>query len=159
MRSILAVGLGVVISLFIGLLVTFGILWPIAMRFLSPDLADTASYMLGPLILVAAFAFYFGGMAAAYIASSARIVHGIVVPFASFALTPIFNLASGEGAFPGVDQVWEVVLIVVFLVISTGAAFVGGRRGEALYHFNQAQVSRRERAASARRRSERGAGG
>jgi hypothetical protein len=150
MRSFLAVGLGVLISLFIGLLVTFGILWPIAMRFLSPNLADTASYMLGPLILVAAFAFYFGGMAAAYTASRARGLHGVIVPFASFALSPTFNVISGEGLFPRVNQLWEVVLILVFLAISAGAAFVGARRGESLYDFNQAQLSRRRRVAARR---------
>lgn len=143
MRSVFAVGLGVLISLCIGLLVTFGILWPVAMRFLSPDLTDSASYMLGPLVLVAAFAFYFGGMAAAYTASSSRILHGVMVPFASFAVSPVINLISGNGMFPGVDRIWEVILILAFLGISTGAALIGARRGESIYHFNRRQIARR----------------
>lgn len=143
MRSVFAVGLGVAISLCIGLLVTFGILWPVAMRFLSPDLTDSAPIMLGPLILVAAFAFYFGGMAAAYTAPSARLVHGVIVPFSSFAISPLINALSGNGPFPGVNQPWEIILIAAFLAISVGAAVVGGRRGEAIYHFNQRQRAHR----------------
>jgi hypothetical protein len=132
----------VAISLCIGLLVTFGILWPLAMRFLSPDLTTSAPFMLGPLILISAFAFYFGGMAAAYTASSARTLHGVLVPFAAFAISPVINVISGDGLFPGVDRSWEVVLIAVFLAISIAAALVGARRGESIYHRNQNRSAR-----------------
>ena len=142
MRSVLAVGLGVVIALCIGLLVTFGILWPVAMRFLSPDLTTSAPFMLGPLILISAFAFYFGGMAAAYTASSARTLHGVLVPFASFAISPVVNAISGDGLFPGVDRTWEVVLILAFLTVSIVAALIGARRGESIYHLNQNRSAR-----------------
>jgi hypothetical protein len=122
MRSIMAVGIGVLLALVLGLLVVQGIFAPLFTR----------------------FSFYFGGMAASYKAPSMHRLHGILVVPAAFVLSTGLNLLTGKGFLPGVDGAGAVLLAVVFLVVSAAASYVGGHRGEALYAHNQ-KVARRRR--------------
>jgi hypothetical protein len=92
---------------------------------------------------VAAFSFYFGGMAASYRAPARRRLHGTLVAPAAFAISPTINLVTGKGMFPGLDTAPTVALAVVFLAVSFAAAHVGARRGEMLYASNQKVVRRR----------------
>jgi peptidoglycan/LPS O-acetylase OafA/YrhL len=89
------------------------------------------------LVFAAAFSFYFGGMAASYRASARRRLHGVLVAPAAFVISPIINVATGQGMFPGVENEMTVLLAALFLVVSLAAAYVGARRGEALYAYNQ----------------------
>lgn len=141
-RSITAVALGVLIALAIGLLVVFGILEPVFTRFLGMEIATSTAVPTALLVFAAAFSFYFGGMAASYRAPVRRRLHGVLVPPAAFIISPIINLATGQGMFPGADDAVTVILIAAFLAVSVAAAYVGARRGETLYAHNQ-RVSRR----------------
>ena len=137
MRSVAAVGLGVLIALAIGLLVVFGILAPVFTRVFGLELTGS---MALPTVLMAfadAFSFYFGGMAASYRAPARRRLHGTLVAPVAFIISPAVNLATGEGMFPGLDTVARVLLAAGFLVVSCAAAYVGARRGEGLYAYNQ----------------------
>jgi len=141
-KSIAAVGLGVLISLVIGLLVVFGIFEPVFTRFLGMEIATSTAVPTAMLVFAAAFAFYFGGMAASYRAPSRRRLHGVLVAPAAFVISPLINLLSGQGLFPGMDSVVNAALAAAFLAVSVGAAYVGSRRGESLYAYNR-RVSRR----------------
>jgi hypothetical protein len=136
-RSIAAIGLGVLISLAIGLLVVFGIFEPVFTRFLGVEIATSTAVPTAMLVFAAAFSFYFGGMAASYRAPAQRRLHGTLVAPVAFAMSPAINLASGKGMFPGLDTGGAVLLAAVFLAVSFGASYVGARRGEALYAYNQ----------------------
>jgi hypothetical protein len=143
MKSVTAVGLGVLIALAIGLLLVFGILAPVFTRFFGLELAGSTALPTALMVFAAAFAFYFGGMAASYRAPARRRLHGTLVAPAAFVISPTINLATGEGMFPGLDTAATVVLAVVFLAVSFAAAHVGARRGEALYAYNQKFARRR----------------
>lgn len=135
-RSVTAVLLGVFVSLAVGLLVVFGIVWPLFEAFVDPEIAGQATWITVVLIFASTFAFYFGGMAAGYRAPNRRLLHGTLVAPVTFAISPLVNLATRGSAFPGANGAGTLLLIVVFLCASVAAAYVGARRGEGLYEFN-----------------------
>jgi predicted ABC-type exoprotein transport system permease subunit len=143
MKSVSAVGLGVLLSLAVGILVVFGILAPLFTRLFGLEMAGSTALPTVLLVFAAAFSFYFGGMAASYRAPSRRRLHGTLVAIIAFALSPALNLAAGNGAFPGLGEIGgSVLLIPAFLAVCVVASYVGARRGEALYAYNR-KVSRR----------------
>ena len=143
MRSVTAVGLGVLIALAIGLLVVFGILAPVFTRFFGLELAGSTALPITLMIFADAFSFYFGGMAASYRAPARRRLHGTLVAPAAFVLSPAINLATGKGMFPGLETAGAIMLAAVFLAVSFAASYVGARRGETLYAYNQKLARRR----------------
>ena len=143
MRSVTAVGLGVLIALAIGLLVVFGILAPVFTRFSGLELAGSTALPITLMVFADAFSFYFGGMAASYRAPARRRLHGTLVAPVAFVLSPMINLATGKGMFPGLETTGAILLAAVFLAVSFGASYVGARRGEALYAYNQKLARRR----------------
>jgi hypothetical protein len=145
MRSVGAVGFGVLVALAIGLLVVFGILAPVLTTFFGLELAGSTALPITLMAFANAFAFYFGGMAASYRAPSRRRLHGTLVAPAAFILSPAINLVRGEDLFPGLHATGAAVLVAVFLAVSVGASYVGARRGESLYAYNQKLVRRRRR--------------
>lgn len=145
MRSTVAIALGVLLAMAIGVLVVFGIIWPVFMRFVDPAVAQQARWITGLLAFAVAFSFYFGGMLAGYRAPTMRRLHGTLVAPAAFSVSPVVNLATGNGAFPEVDTTQKAFLVAAFLAISLAAAYVGGRRGESLYAYNQEHIRRSER--------------
>jgi hypothetical protein len=144
MRSIMAVGIGVLLALAIGLLVVLGVFAPILTRIYGLERQGPATLPLALLVFAAAFSFYFGGMAASYKAPFRHRLHGVLVVPAAFVLSSALNLALGKGFLPGVDGGWALTLVVVFLVVSSAASYVGAHRGETLYAHNQ-KVARRRR--------------
>src|SRR3954451_2882673 len=147
MKSVGAVLLGILLALGIGVLVIFGIAAPFFTRFFGPELASTAL----PAVIVlfaAAFAFYFGGMLASYKAPSRRRLHGVMVGVASFAISPVVNLASFAASanttdpFANLRSSGALLLTAVLLVVVLAASYVGARRGEALHAHNQAVIRR-----------------
>jgi hypothetical protein len=143
MRSVIAVGLGVLIALAIGLLVVFGILAPVFTRFFGLELAGSTALPITLMVFADAFSFYFGGMAASYRAPARRRLHGTLVAPVAFIISPVVNLATGKGVFPGMETAGSIVLAAVFLAVSFAASYVGARRGEALYAYNQKLARRR----------------
>lgn len=137
MKSVTAVGLGVLIALTIGLLLVFGILAPVFTRFFGLELVGSTAVPTTLMVFADAFSFYFGGMAASYRAPARRRLHGTLVAPVAFAISPAINLASGEGMFPGLDTRGAVFMAAVFLTVSFAAAYVGAGRGEALYSYNR----------------------
>lgn len=144
MKSVSAVGLGVLLALTVGLLVVFGILAPLLTTFFGLEMAGSTALPMVLLVFAAAFSFYFGGMAASYRAPGRRRLHGTLVAFVAFAISPVINLLTGEGLFPGMENASTALLVTLVLLISVAASYVGARRGEALYAYNQS-VSRRFR--------------
>jgi hypothetical protein len=143
MRSIAAVALGVLVALAIGLLVAFGIFAPVFTRFFGMEIATSTGVPTAMLVFAAAFSFYFGGMAASYRAPARRRLHGTLVAPAAFVVSPAINLAAGQNMFPGVDSAVSVLLAATFFAVSLATAYVGSRRGEALYAYNQRMARRR----------------
>ncbi|MCA1688071.1 MAG: hypothetical protein LC714_05680 [Actinobacteria bacterium] len=144
MRSVAAVGLGVIIALAIGLLVVFGIIAPVFTRFFGLELAGSTALPITLMVFADAFSFYFGGMAASYRAPAWRRLHGALVAPAAFVLSPAINLATGKGLFPDLNTAGGVLLAAVFFIVSVAASYVGARRGETLYAYNQ-KLARRHR--------------
>lgn len=140
----MAVGIGVLLALAIGLLVVQGIFAPVFTRFFGLERTGPAALPVVLLVFASAFSFYFGGMAASYKAPSSHRLHGVMVVPAAFVLSTGLNLLTGKGFLPGVDGARALGLAVVFLVVSAAASYVGGHRGEALYVHNQ-KVARRRR--------------
>jgi hypothetical protein len=143
MRSVTAVGLGVLIALAIGLLVVFGILAPVFTTFFGLELAGSTALPITLVVFADAISFYFGGMAASYRAPARRRLHGTLVAPAAFVLSPAINLATGKGMFPGLETAGAIMLAAVFLAVSFAASYVGARRGETLYAYNQKLARRR----------------
>jgi hypothetical protein len=143
MRSVTAVGLGVLIALAIGLLVVFGILAPVFTTVFGLELAGSSALPITLMVFADAFSFYFGGMAASYRAPARRRLHGTLVAPVAFVLSPAINLATGKGVFPGLDTAGAISLAAVFFVVSVAASYVGARRGETLYAYNQKLARRR----------------
>jgi hypothetical protein len=137
MKSVTAVGLGVLIAFAIGLLVVFGIFAPVFTRLFGLELAGSTALPITLMVFADAFSFYFGGMAASYSAPARRRLHGTLVAPVAFVISPAINLVSGKGMFPLLTTGGAVSLAAVFLVVSFGASYVGARRGEALYAYNQ----------------------
>src|SRR5215218_639468 len=141
MRSIMAVGIGLLLALVLGLLVVQGIFAPVLTRLFGLERAGPATL---PLVFAAAFSFYFGGMAASYKAPSRHRLHGVLVVPVAFVLSSVLNMVLGKGFLPGVDGAWAVGLVAIFLVVSCAASYVGALRGEALYAHNQKIARRRQ---------------
>ena len=135
--------LGVLVALAIGLLVTFGIFAPVFTRFFGMEIATSTAVPTAMLVFAAAFSFFFGGMAASYRAPARRRLHGTLVAPAAFVVSPAINFATGHGMFPGMGSAVTVALAAVFLAVSVIAAYVGSRRGEALYAYNRRMARRR----------------
>ena len=132
------------IALVIGLLVVFGILAPVFTRFFGLEFAGPTALPITLMVFAAAFSFYFGGMAASYRAPARRRLHGTLVAPAAFVISPAINVATGKGMFPGLETAGTVSLAAVFLAVSAVASYVGSRRGESLYAYNQ-KIARRQR--------------
>jgi hypothetical protein len=143
MRSVSAVGLGVLIALALGLLVVFGILAPVFTRVFGLEVAGPTALPTALMVFADAFSFYFGGMAASYRAPTRRRLHGTLVAPTAFVISPAINLISGKGIFPGLETVAAVLLAAGFLVVAFVGAYIGARRGEALYAYHQKFARRR----------------
>ena len=137
MKSVMAVGIGVLLALAVGLLVVQGILAPVFTRFFGLERTGPTSLPLVLLLFASAFSFYFGGMAASYKAPSRHLLHGIMVVPASLLLASALNLALGKGLLPGVEGTGTFLLVLVFLLASTAASYVGSKRGAEIYTHNQ----------------------
>jgi predicted ABC-type exoprotein transport system permease subunit len=144
MKSVSAVGLGVLLALTIGLLVVFGILAPLFTRIFGMEMVGSTAVPSVLVVFAAAFSFYFGGMAASYRAPARRRLHGTLVAFVAFAISPAINLLTGKGLFPGMENAGTALLVALVLLVSIIASYIGARRGASLYAYNQS-VSRRFR--------------
>lgn len=135
-------------ALLLGLLLVFGIFAPIlsVVFGLEPSRASAVPTILPLIVFADGFGFYFGGMLAGYYARQQRMLHGVLVAVTAFGLSPAINLASGRNAFPAVDTTWTVMLVVALFAVSIGAAYVGARRGAALYFYNLEHLRRRQAA-------------
>jgi hypothetical protein len=168
MRSVKAVGFGLIIALAIELLLVFGIASPLFDAFVPRGLADTSALGYGVILFAAAFGMYWGGMAAGYKAASYHRLHGISVPVVLYAISSVLNLMPPRDQ-PGqhvpqispagveitrhitpknlLDQLQSpqfVILAAVIFAVSVAAAYIGSGRGRDLYAYNQ-KVSRLER--------------
>ena len=139
----MAVGIGVLLALALGLLVVQGIIAPVFTRFFGLERSGPTALPLVLLVFAAAFSFYFGGMAASYKAPSRHRLHGVLVVPAAFVLSLGINLALGRELLPGIDGPGTLGLVTVFLLVSTAASYVGAKRGATLYAHNQKFVQRR----------------
>jgi hypothetical protein len=137
MKSIMAVGIGVLLALAVGLLVVQGILAPVFTRFFGLERTGPAALPLILLVFASAFSFYFGGMAASYKAPSRHVLHGVLVVPAAFVLASSLNLALGRGLLPGIEGASAGVLVVVFLLASFAASYIGSKRGAEIHAHNQ----------------------
>jgi O-antigen/teichoic acid export membrane protein len=144
MRSVAAVGIGMLLALAVGLLVVLGIFAPVFTRVFGLERSGPAALPLVLLVFAAAFSFYFGGMAASYKAPFRHRLHGVLVVPAAFVVSSGLNLALGKGFLPGVDGAGAIMLVVVFLVVSAAASYVGARRGYEIYAHNQKVKQRRK---------------
>lgn len=151
-KSVWALALGVLLVLGIAVLVVFGIFWPIAMRFLDPSLAENTFFPSLFLMLAAAFAFYWGGMISSYRAPGRRKLHGTLVAPVTFAISPVVNVLSGQGLFPGLDSPRAALFMLVVLLVAICSAYVGARRGVALYVHNRRFIERRKQQRAERQR-------
>lgn len=133
----MAVGIGMLLALALGLLVVQGIIAPVFTRFFGLERTGPAALPLVLLVFAAAFSFYFGGMAASYKAPSRHLLHGILVVPAAFVLSLGINLALGRGFLPGAVDAGTILLVLVFLGVSAAASYIGARRGVTLYAHNQ----------------------
>lgn len=146
LRSIVTVLIGALVSLAIGILVIFGIFAPILSAIFGLEPSQSTAAQTKPLLVfVAAFSFYFGGMAAGYRAHSHRRLHGVAVVAGMFLLSPALNLVAGRAPFPQLQSASNALLAAVLLVLSVGAAYLGASRGASLYVFNQRPASERAR--------------
>ena len=138
LKSFLAVVSGALISLVISLLVVFGILAPVLTAIFGLKPSQSVVTQFAPLLIfVAAFAFYFGGMAAGYKASTHRRLHGIAVALLLFVLSPSLNLVAGRDPFPQFHTIGTTVLALVLLAVSLAAAYIGAGRGATFWAVNE----------------------
>lgn len=145
MRSVVAVGVGMLVAFVLVLLIVFGILAPVLSWLLRLEPSASAIRNFVPvLLIVCSFSFYFGGMAGAYNAPGRHRLHGTLVAPTAFLISPVINLILGRTPFPGLNSPGTILLAVVFLAASAAAAYVGARRGEAIQAHN-ARVLRRTR--------------
>ena len=142
MRSVIAVGIGVLLALAIGLLVVQGILAPVFTRFFGLERTGPAALPLVLLVFAAAFSFYFGGMAASYKAPFRHRLHGTLVVPAAVVLSLALNLLLGRGFLPGAEGFGAIFLVAVFIIVSAATSYVGARRGAQLYAHNQKSTQR-----------------
>ena len=141
MKSVGIVLAGILLAIGTGTLVVLGIAAPVFTRFLGPELVSTALSTV-VMVFAAAFAFYFGGMFASYKATSHRRLHGVMVGVASFAVSPLLNVAAsivsrGNDPLANLRTPGASLFTGVLFVTILAASYVGARRGEALYAYNQ----------------------
>jgi hypothetical protein len=137
MKSVMAVGIGMLLALAIGLLVVQGIIAPLFTRFFGLERTGPEALPLILLLFASAFAFYFGGMAASYKAPSRHILHGVLVVPTAFVLASVMNLVLGKGLLPGIQGTAPLFLATAFLLTSAAASYIGGKRGAEIYAHNQ----------------------
>jgi hypothetical protein len=158
-QSVRAVLWGIFLALGIGALVVFGIVWPVFEAFFGRELASTA-LPVGIVVFAAAFAFYYGGMIAAYKAPYRRRLHGVIVGVTSFAVSPLLNLGASALAtntndpFVNLRTPGALLITGVLFVVVLTASYAGARRGESLHAHNEKVTRDLER----RRSSREGAG-
>lgn len=138
LKSFLAVVFGALISLIISLLVVFGILAPVLTAVFGLKPSQSVVTQFAPLLIfVAAFAFYFGGMAAGYKAPARQRLHGVAVGLLLFVLSPAINLAAGRDPFPQFHTTGTTILALVLFAVSLATAYVGAGRGATLWAVNE----------------------
>ena len=137
MKSVMAVGIGVLLALAIGLLVVQGIIAPVFTRFFGMERTGPDALPLILLLFASAFSFYFGGMAASYKAPSRHLLHGVMVVPTAFLLASALNLVLGRGLLPGIQGAGGVLLAAAFILISVAASYIGSKRGAEIYAHNQ----------------------
>lgn len=160
-KSVVPVGLGVLLSLLLALLIVFGILAPLLTVFMGAgrfglEIGGPTSVATVLMIASAAFSFYWGGMLASYKAPGRRRLHGTLVAPAAFLVSPIINVLSGNGFFPGLDTSRAVLFMLAVLAVSTVGAYVGARGGVSLYEHNKRYARRKKKPRQRRRSPERG---
>ena len=133
----MAVGIGVLLALAIGLLVVQGIIAPVFTRFFGMERTGPDALPLILLLFASAFSFYFGGMAASYKAPSRHLLHGVMVVPTAFLLASALNLVLGRGLLPGIQGAGGVLLAAAFILISVAASYIGSKRGAEIYAHNQ----------------------
>ena len=137
----------------------FGIVWPVFEAFFGRELASTA-LPVGIVVFAAAFAFYYGGMIAAYKAPYRRRLHGVIVGVTSFVVSPLLNLGASAIAtntndpFANLRTPGAMLITGVLFAVVLAASYVGARRGESLHAHNEKVTRDLER----RRSSREGAG-
>lgn len=137
MKSVMAVGIGMLLALALGLLVVQGILAPVFTRFFGLERTGPEALPVLLLLFASAFSFYFGGMAASYKAPSRHVLHGVMVVPTAFVLASVLNLALGRGFLPGVQGTGLLFLVAAFLLASVAASYIGSKRGAEIYAHNQ----------------------
>ena len=158
-QSVRAVLWGIFLALGIGVLVVFGIVWPVFEAFFGRELASTA-LPVGIVVFAAAFAFYYGGMIAAYKAPYRRRIHGVIVGVTSFAVSPLLNLSASALAtntnnpFANLRTPGAMLITGVLFVVVLAASYVGARRGESLHAHNEKVTRDLERRRSSREGAE-----
>ena len=133
----MAVGIGVLLALAIGLLVVQGIIAPVFTRLFGMERTGPGALPLILLLFASAFSFYFGGMAASYKAPSRHLLHGVMVVPTAFLLASALNLVLGRGLLPGIQGAGGVLLTAAFILISAAASYIGSKRGAEIYAHNQ----------------------
>jgi ABC-type transport system involved in cytochrome c biogenesis permease component len=133
----MAVGIGVLLALAIGLLVVQGILAPLFTRFFGLERTGPDALPLILLLFASAFSFYFGGMASSYKAPSRHVLHGVLVVPVAFLLASTLNLVLGKGLLPGIQGTGALLLAIAFLLVSSAASYVGSKRGAEIYAHNK----------------------
>ena len=137
----------------------FGIVWPVFEAFFGRELASTA-LPVGIVVFAAAFAFYYGGMIAAYKAPYRRRLHGVIVGVTSFAVSPLLNLSASALAtntndpFANLRTPGAMLITGVLFVVVLAASYVGARRGESLHAHNEKVIRDLERRRSSREGAE-----
>jgi hypothetical protein len=158
-QSFRAVLWGIFLALGIGALVVFGIVWPVFEAFFGRELASTA-LPVGIVVFAAAFAFYYGGMIAAYKAPYRRRLHGVIVGVTSFAVSPLLNLSVSALAtntndpFANLRTPGAMLITGVLFAVVLAASYVGARRGESLHAHNEKVTRDLERRRSSREGAE-----
>jgi hypothetical protein len=154
MRSVFAVGIGVLLAFVVAMLSVFGIVAPVFTRFFSNEAALNAFFPAVLLVFAAALAFYFGGMLASYKAPGHRVLHGTLVAPVAFTISPAVNLMTGEEAFPALAAASTAALAGAVLLASVAASFAGARRGRTIHAHNHAYFRREQARKRARERRE-----
>jgi hypothetical protein len=158
-QSFRAVLWGIFLALGIGALVVFGIVWPVFEAFFGRELASTA-LPVGVVVFAAAFAFYYGGMIAAYKAPYRRRLHGVIVAVTSFAVSPLLNLSASALAtntndpFANLRTPGAMLITGGLFAVVLAASYVGARRGESLHAHNEKVTRDLERRRSSREGAE-----
>ena len=137
------------LSLLLALLIVFGILAPLLTVFMGSgrfglEIGGPTTVATVLLLISAAFSFYWGGMFASSRAPDRRLLHGTLVAPVAFLVSPVINVISGNGFFPGLDNSGAVLFMLTVLVASTGGAYLGARGGVALYAHNRRYARRRK---------------